>query len=995
MLNNESHSTYRVFISHSSRDDEFCAHLAEDLRRELGENAVWYDNLRLRAGDRWWRIIVEELSLCDVFILIISPASMGSDWVQREYDIAFRQKKRIIPLLYQDTKNIWHDLKDIHHISFADSERYTDAFEKLLQGLPLSKRNTSYTVPEADNLKKILDTIKTDFAAKNWDKLIIEVEELKKLRPESVTSLIYYWQAKAFLALDHKPDAIDALEKAHAMESNERRRLRILTELIPVLASSKQWTAVEKSTTMALKLSPKEPMFLTYRRDALLAILKSTSDRKQLLSLLYDLCATLALLGRWNDILLYTNEALQLAPDDLDFLMQRRDALLAMLNNHERRLRFLRELCSILAALEQWDEILRYSEEALRWVPNDRDFLILRRDVLLRLLSNEHDQGQHLRLLRELCPVLVALEQWDDMLAYSQEALQLAPSDPQLLTQQRDILQRLLPETHDQEAHLRRIRALCLALAALGQWEEVVQYAGKVRQASPKDYEIARLQNRARIHLFSFKVAAVYDTFSVRVRAFAGYWGRFIQSLLSGVQQLLRRRWFVPATSILLVLLIIGSILVFVPLVSSSKVIKIGVSLPGRGDSTDNGVPIEQGVDLAMQDTNIPGYTLELDFKDEVPAGGFLPDPATAKKNMQSFIGDAQVAGIIGPYESSIAKEIMPEANIAPIALISPSNTYSCLTKTTSAEGCSGKNNLLPIVRPTGKVTYFRIASTDDYQGSAMADYLFEKLKSKTGTATAYVIDDDEVYGIGLAASFSAEWQKLHGSVVAYKHDSNTSHYPSLVQAMSTKPPDVVFFAGRTDLGAEEFYQDIKFNNALQQTIYAGGSGLVSPPDFPAIVSPIVNPIYASFPFVDVESLPNTASFRDHFKRVEGPNNYGRYTAPGYDSANVLIQAIKTVISKGVLPPRNAGDAGGAKTFRQAVINAIQGISYDGITGHIAFDANGDTTNRALTIYDIADVNGQPDWQCLEQVTINNPSTVEWLNAQKSFNADMCPVEAR
>ena len=33
--------------------------------------------------------------------------------------------------------------------------------------------------------------------------------------------------------------------------------------------------------------------------------------------------------------------------------------------------------------------------------------------------------------------------------------------------------------------------------------------------------------------------------------------------------------------------------------------------------------------------------------------------------------------------------------------------------------------NLVPTLRPTGKVTYFRIAPTDHYQGLAGADYLF------------------------------------------------------------------------------------------------------------------------------------------------------------------------------------------------------------------------------------------------------------------------------
>ncbi len=182
-------------------------------------------------------------------------------------------------------------------------------------------------------------------------------------------------------------------------------------------------------------------------------ILKSTSDRKQSLKLLYDLCATLALLGRWNDILLYTNDALQLAPGNPEFLIQRRDALYGLLNNHKRRIEFLQELCSILAAFEQWNDF-KYTEDALHWVPDDHHFLTLRRDVLERLLLDAHDQEQRLRLLRELCPVLVSLGQWDDMLLYSQKALQLAPADSHLLIQRRDVLNRLLSDVHYQEQYL-------------------------------------------------------------------------------------------------------------------------------------------------------------------------------------------------------------------------------------------------------------------------------------------------------------------------------------------------------------------------------------------------------------------------------------------------------------------------------------------------------------------------------------------------------------
>jgi len=61
----------------------------------------------------------------------------------------------------------------------------------------------------------------------------------------------------------------------------------------------------------------------------------------------------------------------------------------------------------------------------------------------------------------------------------------------------------------------------------------------------------------------------------------------------------------------------------------------------------------------------------------------------------------------------------------------------------------------------------------------------------------------------------------------------------------------------------------------------------------------------------------------------------------------------------------------GLKSFRQAVINALKSISYDGITGHQAFDSNGDTTNKIISIYKVAaNTSGKPDWVFSTQVTI-------------------------
>jgi branched-chain amino acid transport system substrate-binding protein len=85
----------------------------------------------------------------------------------------------------------------------------------------------------------------------------------------------------------------------------------------------------------------------------------------------------------------------------------------------------------------------------------------------------------------------------------------------------------------------------------------------------------------------------------------------------------------------------------------------------------------------------------------------------------------------------------------------------------------------------------------------------------------------------------------------------------------------------------------------------------------------------------------------------------------------ILIQAIKAALATGVKTPANSGDAAQAKVFRQAVINAIQQINYNGVTGHYTFDQNGDITNRILYIYTIADDPNQGNgWKFVSQLSV-------------------------
>jgi branched-chain amino acid transport system substrate-binding protein len=131
--------------------------------------------------------------------------------------------------------------------------------------------------------------------------------------------------------------------------------------------------------------------------------------------------------------------------------------------------------------------------------------------------------------------------------------------------------------------------------------------------------------------------------------------------------------------------------------------------------------------------------------------------------------------------------------------------------------------------------------------------------------------------------------------------------------------------------------------------------------------------VYTSIAGVDISKLDSAKDFIAKYSATYGANNIGSYSGPAYDCTKILIGAIKTALAKGVKTPASSSDAAQAKVFRQAVIDAIQGTSYDGVTGHHTFDQNGDTTNRAISIYDIApDVNKGDGWEVLTIVKIGS-----------------------
>ncbi|HEX9332793.1 MAG TPA: toll/interleukin-1 receptor domain-containing protein, partial [Anaerolineales bacterium] len=105
----------RIFISYSRKDIGFVRKLAGDL--EKAGYDVWWDFTDLRGGDDWPRVIPAAIESSQYIIVVLSPNSAVSDWVEKEYTQALGLRKKIIPIMLARSR-VPFALNTINYIDF-------------------------------------------------------------------------------------------------------------------------------------------------------------------------------------------------------------------------------------------------------------------------------------------------------------------------------------------------------------------------------------------------------------------------------------------------------------------------------------------------------------------------------------------------------------------------------------------------------------------------------------------------------------------------------------------------------------------------------------------------------------------------------------------------------------------------------------------------------------------------------------------------------------
>jgi len=161
----------KIFLSHSSKDQALAEKLANQIRNFLGfeDKAVFVSSEPegIDIGTDWFNSVVDALEKSEVFVILITPNSMASNWVWFEIGYFWKKKKQAIYPLYTPPVNISHPLNTLEAKVLTDSRNLKVFFKKLA---------VRFQVSEFKLESNSLDSIVT-LAIQDSQPAIIQMEE--------------------------------------------------------------------------------------------------------------------------------------------------------------------------------------------------------------------------------------------------------------------------------------------------------------------------------------------------------------------------------------------------------------------------------------------------------------------------------------------------------------------------------------------------------------------------------------------------------------------------------------------------------------------------------------------------------------------------------------------------------------------------------------------------------------------------------------------------
>ena len=358
----------------------------------------------------------------------------------------------------------------------------------------------------------------------------------------------------------------------------------------------------------------------------------------------------------------------------------------------------------------------------------------------------------------------------------------------------------------------------------------------------------------------------------------------------------------------------------------ASSTLKIVSSLPMTGSSLTQTQTIVNAMQLRLEQVEYKAcggkYTIEYEAWDDASAALGQWDPAIETENANKAAADASIIAYLGTFNSGAAKLSIPILNQAgPLTMISPANTNPALTK-----GPDGKRLF---------DTYFRTCTTDAVQGPFAAQYLLG-----AGIKSVATIHDKKTYGQGLVDAFTVEFKKGGGTVVAAETiGENDKDFSAVISKIKPNSPAAIYYGGEYPQ-AGPLSQQMK-SQGLSVPLM-GGDGIYDP-KYVELAGATANGDLSTSVGAPTESTEAGRKFLDQYKAAGFAEPAAAYGGYAYDAAKAIIEAAKTALK----------DAKDVKSARAAELTALGKVSFDGVTGKVAFDEFGDTTSKILTVYKV------------------------------------------
>lgn len=355
--------------------------------------------------------------------------------------------------------------------------------------------------------------------------------------------------------------------------------------------------------------------------------------------------------------------------------------------------------------------------------------------------------------------------------------------------------------------------------------------------------------------------------------------------------------------------------------IAAGDPIKIGYALVTAGPNASLGEDSVRGVEIAVEDLGgeILGHPIEIVGEDSgcSPEGG----QAAATK----LASDAALVAVIGTSCSSEARVGAPILSDAGLSMISPSNTAPDLTD--------------PAKHVAG---YFRTAHNDKVQGRVAAEFVFNEL----GLTKAATIHDGSLYAVGLATAFAESFKELGGEIVSEQavNVGDTDMRPVLT-TIAAASPEFIYLPIFTAEAGFVVSQSAEVPG-LEDIVLMSADGSFSQ-NFVNAAGAAAEGMYLSSPDFSAFGTAYQDFLTKHQEKYGEPP-LSAFHAHAYDAMQIIAKSITEVAQQ---------DGDTLIIGKQALRDAIGATAnYQGLTGNINCDPNGDCADPKIAVYQVTDV---------------------------------------